>query len=607
MTRLKKVSLTIFDFVTDKLTVQLGSKSVFTFSIFMGSILLFVLNGNYRPEFLNNISYSLGLCLGLFACLVGVLTHYFIWFHYFSKTMIRYSKLSILHAESITLFHLGRHLVTFEPNPDRAARELPRAVCLLMLVVSTGILGLNTLSVHTIDSLLHVQESITLLNSRYCPDLEIEQLEPPMEGCELITRAFQLGYAKSLGPCAPRKIEIKQKAVCLWRRENEPYLHYTYRLIDDFWQTLSLYVSKKFFQQEQEKFKFEYAHLETLQAYHRASLDAKPRSSHHVWTNYQFPHRFLTPRLSKLLDPSSCISRYDQLPHTPKEYRGDPYFKSKGLEHILGQLVFIPRHKDNAGFCKEYTIHWDAPVNACEQLSLAPEKFLKEWHIADEITNLTRRYFGSVEHQRYVNNLKQFELKSPASRFAIQKPLEKKTPKFTKDAKDTAAKTKPHDKIARDLSHLISFQCIMELSPSNWQKTKDAPRQSTFRTLPVQLAGQKIFAHDTKFKEASGNKLVPIELYPVVAKTLAPRFQYTGIESTSKIDPNLDSLDLEEVFEDPQYMMTKLEYFTNTDIFLGNMWILDRSDILEVFPFYAHLYHFVDLFRQSYVPTRGRL
>ena len=45
----------------------------------------------------------------------------------------------------------------------------------------------------------------------------------------------------------------------------------------------------------------------------------------------------------------------------------------------------------------------------------------------------------------------------------------------------------------------------------------------------------------------------------------------------------------------------------NADLFLGNDWLQSREDLLEVYPYYHHLYHFVQLFRQKYRLQRTHL
>ena len=43
------------------------------------------------------------------------------------------------------------------------------------------------------------------------------------------------------------------------------------------------------------------------------------------------------------------------------------------------------------------------------------------------------------------------------------------------------------------------------------------------------------------------------------------------------------------------------------DIFLGNNWILEREDLLGVYPYHVHLQNYVDSFRAEYHESRGRL
>ena len=45
----------------------------------------------------------------------------------------------------------------------------------------------------------------------------------------------------------------------------------------------------------------------------------------------------------------------------------------------------------------------------------------------------------------------------------------------------------------------------------------------------------------------------------------------------------------------------------NVDIFLGNNWVLEREDLLGVYPYHIHLKNYVESFRAEYQESRGRL
>ena len=59
--------------------------------------------------------------------------------------------------------------------------------------------------------------------------------------------------------------------------------------------------------------------------------------------------------------------------------------------------------------------------------------------------------------------------------------------------------------------------------------------------------------------------------------------------------------------ESPDYLLSRLETLENVDIFLGNNWVLERKDLLDVYPYHVHLRNYVDSFRDTYRDKHGRL
>ena len=43
------------------------------------------------------------------------------------------------------------------------------------------------------------------------------------------------------------------------------------------------------------------------------------------------------------------------------------------------------------------------------------------------------------------------------------------------------------------------------------------------------------------------------------------------------------------LLEEPSYLFSRLEMLDNVDIFLGNNWVLEREDLLAVYPYHVHL------------------
>ena len=45
-----------------------------------------------------------------------------------------------------------------------------------------------------------------------------------------------------------------------------------------------------------------------------------------------------------------------------------------------------------AAHCREYHVHWGAPVDACERLAASPEAFLRSQGALDDVKGVLERY-----------------------------------------------------------------------------------------------------------------------------------------------------------------------------------------------------------------------
>jgi hypothetical protein len=99
-------------------------------------------------------------------------------------------------------------------------------------------------------------------------------------------------------------------------------------------------------------------------------------------------------------------------------------------------------------------------------------------------------------------------------------------------------------------------------------------------------------------------------MYNEFAKVLDSRFHYSKLTSRSDINAELKSSDLPDnnrLLQEPTYLLSRLEVLNNVDIFLGNNWVLEREDLLKVYPYHVHLQNYVNSFRAIYDQNRGRL
>ena len=99
-------------------------------------------------------------------------------------------------------------------------------------------------------------------------------------------------------------------------------------------------------------------------------------------------------------------------------------------------------------------------------------------------------------------------------------------------------------------------------------------------------------------------------MYKEFSKLMEKKFHYSKLTSRSDLDIGLGTsgvASVQDSFEAPSYLFTRLEKLKNVDIFLGNQWILEREDLLEIYPYHVHLKNYVKSFRSEYSNSRGRL
>jgi hypothetical protein len=187
-------------------------------------------------------------------------------------------------------------------------------------------------------------------------------------------RAFALGYVKSLGECAPKAQKAATTvAPCTRRQHDEPALHYAWRLLKSAWSKLSARTDSSYVKKVQEDFGTGVGRLEHGE---QSTLASAAHASHHLWTNLPDPGKH------GIFDPK-CTERYLKLPHRPAP-TGDKR-ASQVLDHVLGQLLFEIRYEPAAGTCREFHVHWGAPLDTCKRLAANPEAVLSSTDVRNVI------------------------------------------------------------------------------------------------------------------------------------------------------------------------------------------------------------------------------
>ena len=173
----------------------------------------------------------------------------------------------------------------------------------------------------------------------------------------------------------------------------------------------------------------------------------------------------------------------------------------------------------------------------------------------------------------------------------------KKKKKSKIDVKGKIAKNKQQ---IRKKNEIVSFQCFMRATVPN-QKT---------RISKFQFSNTNFTVTTQYFSGLEKNGENQISMYSEFSKALESRFHYSQLTSRSDVKiegVSTEASDNEQFLEQPNYLFTRLDILKNVDIFLGNSWVLDRDDLLKVYPYHVHLKNYVDKFREKYRERHGRL
>lgn len=424
--------------------------------------------------------------------------------------------------------------------------DIPGALQSAIYVLVFWSVGALTLNNRSVALLADFPRKLSRAGTRYCPEGPSPRSadDPNRPGCELVRRAFRLGYADSLGSCEETTRE-ETGEICKLRHRDEPYLHYAWRLLEAAVSGSDVVAHTR---SMASSFREQWAHRETRLRAHGDALLGAPRASHHLFTNLPSPRRVLTERSRAVLQPDRCEDRFADLPHLIDT--DDP---SLMLEHALAQLLFNSRYRPIVGVCREYVVHWNAPVDACARLTAAPVEFLDAQGALDDVRTVVAR----------------------RSRMKVVARLAGGPP------------------VDRPIQQVVSFQCFMSGGPAELKKTEI---DLDGRRYPVRRLGAPVRTGDRG----------QIELIERLATLLAPGFVYGRLVSKQSVgvDPALGS---EKMLSHARFALTNLDVLGDADVFLGHAWLDERPDLREVYPYHQHVGNFVQLFRSRYRLQRGRL
>jgi hypothetical protein len=277
------------------------------------------------------------------------------------------------------------------------------------------------------------------------------------------------------------------------------------------------------------------------------------------------------------------------------------------MEHVYGQLLFNPKSPLTVGFCKEYKIHWNADPDICERLIEKPATVLEQEGVLAEVNVVLRRYIVANAVLSLEDRIREIEGDEESVKESTEKAKDNlRRVSGYKESQKNRSKIDVNNKIAkskqqiREKNELVSFQCFMrETTPNQRNKTAKLSLKNTDFAVTT-----RYFPVMENYGESQ------ISMYKEFSKVLEERFHYSQLTSQSDVEiegMSSDASDKEKYLEQPSYLFARLDILKNVDIFLGNSWVLDREDLLVVYPYHVHLKNYVNTFRAKYQERHGRL
>lgn len=529
---------------------MIGTKTLAALTLCAAVVAAATLLGSFSLERLGVRGFGALFVIGSFGVVVGTLAFRFGRLGDKSRHYFRYTHEAAAWNTSERHFLGGaRRRIVIGENTEGEAFDLSPRARLVASVAIAAILALAAIGSRALDQLsLAYDRAASAKSAAFCPDEEEKppQAKDPNEpGCELVRRAYALGYAKGLGECAPKKetAGVAARLVCTRRQRDEPVLHYWWRLLADFTGNLRRTTRVGYFKQSLQDFRRRSAHLASLGRAEGEIIASAPHAAHHVWTNLPDP-------MDGAFEAATCTGRYLRLPHRP-DPPGGPMRASKVFEHVMAQLLFEGTY-DGGAHCREYHVHWGAPVDACERLAKSPEVFLRSQGALDDIK-------GALERYRVAMDLTSLGGPKP--------PL----PSF-----------------------FLSFGCYVE---------GDGPAEVT---TPLTFSELPFTADTVRVLPSLPEGSLFVDRYDAVARLFVKGFHYGSLLSEAGLETGATG-NVEAAFASSEFLLTHAYELDGVDIYVDPGWISRRPDLLHVYPYERHLKNYVEFFRRQYRRERGRL
>lgn len=487
--------------------------------------------------------------LGLFTAMFSGLTYRYLGFGKTSQTAIYkcqtgtpFPGIELLPLKKTTFF-----VHSFEENKAFEFSRFTRRGLIFLFFFNCvmSLVGEKELSY-----LANARERTYFGKEQFCPDekpvVELKEIRPE---CRLIYRAFQLGYVKDLGTCGKKEEEVPT-TLCELRQTDEPYLHFAFRRAkqkrDDVVEIAQTNMPHNI-QQQLEK---DFERFQPLLKDHVSDLSGDSKSAHFFVTNLPAPPETVLKKYFLSYNPNHCIKEYRGLPNRLPPSK-DGLTSSQGVHHAVGHLLFESRYETSVALCKEYNLVWALEDKFCSDLMKNPAQTITKSVMAQQINSVLDRY-------------------------------------------ERKKKVRTHLKF-KDPSHFVSINCF------TYEGTKTALTNKT-----MTYRGYKIPVRWLRVSPAPEDLSPESQLLRTTAHLLGPRFNYSHFRSRASFSAD-EKIKVEpELFDTADFHFSRLGFLADVDVFVGRSWVETRSDLMDVYPYYLHLNHYVEAFRRSYREDRGR-
>ena len=396
---------------------------------------------------------------------------------------------------------------------------------------------------------------------------------PLPRGCALVRRAFELGYADSLGDCAVTKATdttavptALATSHCNGQAYNEPVLHYEARLlskrISQARSTLSAFSAAKALAE----FRIKLNHFSALAAVPSQAILGSPRIAHHLWTNLPAPPTNDEKRgwRARLMSSRCSVAKASGPPSL--RWPG-PEPLSQLLSNAIDQLLLSTRYGDPPLHCNEITIHWGAPADICKRLTRLPTQVLADSGALVGVRGVFERHQSRV------------------GRAALERQLNA--------ASDSGDKQpKPSGSEAHRWRGQVSFSCLIIGSGGDRSENESGPLRQKVRSRSLSLWGTEFRTRELIVDRPStiGQQL---DIYQQLAQLLS------GVRYRPDLIGHLDPIEPSDVIA-PELPLTRLELLAHGDPFTGQLWPLNRADLASVYPLQSLLTPMIRFFRLRY-------